>query len=70
MESSKTNKPPSDPFRQQKLNSWQPIMTPFKVIAIFVAIGVAFIPTGTTLLQSSNEVSIKIDFSVWLVSLF
>jgi hypothetical protein len=31
-------------------------MTPFKVVAIFVAIGVAFIPTGVTILNASNNV--------------
>ncbi len=57
MEPEKTNKPPSDAFRQQKLTSWQPVMTPLKVIIIFLAIGIAFIPTGTTLLAVSNGVS-------------
>lgn len=52
----KSNRPPSDAFRQQRLKAWQPIMTPFKVVAIFVAIGVAFIPTGVTILHTSNNV--------------
>lgn len=52
-----TNKPPGDAFRQQKLRAWQPIMTPLKVVAIFVAIGVAFIPTGVTLMNASDDVS-------------
>ncbi|KAJ1391377.1 ligand-effect modulator 3 family, partial [Ochromonadaceae sp. CCMP2298] len=51
-----TNKPPGDNFRQQKLTSWQPIMTPLKVVVIFLAIAVAFIPTGFTLLSNSNAV--------------
>ncbi len=52
----KPNRPLGDDFRQQKLKAWQPIMTPFKVVAIFVAIGVAFIPTGVTILNASNNV--------------
>uniref|UniRef100_A0A7S3H6C7 Cell cycle control protein 50A n=1 Tax=Spumella elongata TaxID=89044 RepID=A0A7S3H6C7_9STRA len=51
-----SNRPPSDDFRQQKLKAWQPIMTPLKVVAIFVAIGVAFIPTGVSLMNSSNAI--------------
>lgn len=31
-------------------------MTPLKVVAIFVAIGVAFIPTGVTLMNASDDV--------------
>ena len=31
-------------------------MTPLKVVAIFVAIGVAFIPTGVSLMNSSNAI--------------
>lgn len=53
----KTNRPPSDPFRQQRLAAWQPIMTPLKVIVLFIAIGIAFIPTGTHLLSESQDVS-------------
>lgn len=51
-----SNRPPSDDFRQQRLKAWQPIMTPLKVVAIFVAIGVSFIPTGTHLMASSNAI--------------
>eukprot|EP00428_Durinskia_dybowskii_P060903 CAMPEP_0170369506 /NCGR_PEP_ID=MMETSP0117_2-20130122/8018_1 /TAXON_ID=400756 /ORGANISM="Durinskia baltica, Strain CSIRO CS-38" /LENGTH=361 /DNA_ID=CAMNT_0010624227 /DNA_START=67 /DNA_END=1149 /DNA_ORIENTATION=- len=51
-----SNKPPGDAFRQQKLKAWQPIMTPLKVVAIFVAIGVCFIPTGVSLMSASNSI--------------
>ena len=47
-----------DDFRQQKLSSIQPIMTPLKVIITFFAIGIAFIPTGTSLIKLSNNVRI------------
>ena len=43
-----SRKPKDDAFRQQRMISWQPIMTPIKVVLIFLAVGVAFIPTGTT----------------------
>lgn len=39
------------------MKMWQPILTPIKVIIIFLAIGVAFIPTGVSLLKSSNDVN-------------
>jgi hypothetical protein len=52
-----SNKPPGDAFRQQKLRAWQPIMTPLKVVAIFMVIGITFIPTGVSLMKSSNAVS-------------
>lgn len=55
-EPEKTNRPPADAFRQQKLKAWQPIMTPLKVVVIFIVIGVAFIPTGFTLIGSSNAI--------------
>jgi hypothetical protein len=53
---SESNRPKSDAFRQQKLKSWQPIMTPLKVIVLFFAVGIAFIPTGVRLLAISNAV--------------
>ena len=68
-----SNKPPGDAFRQQKLRAWQPIMTPLKVVCIFVAIGVAFIPTGITLLRDSHNVSLKmceISTKIFVVLVF
>lgn len=53
----RSNRPPSDAFRQQKLRAWQPIMTPLKVVIIFFIIGISFIPTGNHLLSESNDVS-------------
>jgi len=50
-----------NPFTQQKMKMWQPIMTPTKVVIIFMAIGVAFIPTGVSLIRTSNNVSMIID---------
>eukprot|EP01035_Chromulina_nebulosa_P018684 gene18684-24437_t len=45
-----------DPFLQQKLQQWHPIITPTKACIIFLAIGAAFVPTGTSLLKTSNNV--------------
>lgn len=41
-----SRKPKDDAFRQQRMISWQPIMTPIKVVLIFIAVGIAFVPTG------------------------
>lgn len=51
------NRPPGDDFHQQRLKAWQPILTPWHVIALFFAISAAFIPTGVYLLHESNQVS-------------
>jgi len=52
----KKNRPKADGFRQQKLPAWQPIMTPIKVVVIFILIGIIFIPTGVSLLSSSSQI--------------
>jgi hypothetical protein len=52
----KVNRPKGDNFRQQKMSSWQPIMTPFHVVMAFVAIGIIFIPIGTTLMNMSDDI--------------
>jgi hypothetical protein len=48
------------PFKQQRMTAWQPILTPIKVIAIFIVIGIIFVPVGVSLLESSKEVLILI----------
>jgi len=51
----KSRKPDDTPFKQQRLSAWQPILTPGKVIIIFLSIGVIFVPVGVKLLQNSND---------------
>eukprot|EP01041_Mallomonas_annulata_P005651 gene5651-11401_t len=51
----KSRKPEDTPFKQQKLKAWQPILTPNKVIAIFLTIGVIFVPVGVKLFQDSSS---------------
>jgi hypothetical protein len=46
------------PFKQQRMKAWQPILTPVKVIGIFLILGIIFIPVGTSLLASSQKVLI------------
>lgn len=52
----KSRRPDDTPFKQQRMASWQPILTPIKVIIIFLVIGIVFIPVGTSLLASSKEI--------------
>lgn len=51
-----SNRPKDDAFHQQRLQTWQPILSPMNVILIFLIIGVAFIPTGIGLMSLSNSV--------------
>lgn len=48
--------PASNPFKQQKLPAWQPILTPKAVIISFFIIGLIFVPLGIGLVISSNQV--------------
>ena len=50
-----SRRPVDDAFRQQRMISWQPIMTPLKVVLIFLAVGIAFIPTGNIILNLRNN---------------
>ncbi len=45
-----------DDFHQQRLRTWQPILSPLNVIVIFLSIGIAFIPAGIGLMQLSDSV--------------
>ena len=50
------NKPVDDAFHQQRLKTWQPILSPMNVIIIFLIIGVSFIPAGVGLMQMSDAI--------------
>ena len=43
-------------FKQQRLASWQPILTPEIVIALFLILGIIFVPIGTALKRISDGV--------------
>lgn len=55
-ENLKVNYPKSN-FRQDNLSTWQPIMTPLKVVVLFLMISVTFIPIGYSLINSSANVN-------------
>jgi hypothetical protein len=51
-----SNRPKDDAFHQQRLKTWQPILTPFQVIIIFMSIGIAFLPTGIYLINLNDGI--------------
>ncbi|GMH66871.1 hypothetical protein TrST_g7506 [Triparma strigata] len=51
-----SRRPADTPFKQQRLNAWQPILTPTWVIGTFLIIGLIFIPIGLSLLSQSDAV--------------
>lgn len=53
----KSKRPSNSNFKQQRLPSWQPILTAGTVLPTFFIIGIAFIPVGIILLYFSNSVS-------------
>ncbi|KAG4096463.1 Lem3/Cdc50 [Neocallimastix lanati (nom. inval.)] len=59
-----SNRPADTAFKQQKLKSWQPLLTPKNVIPIFFVIGIIFIPIGIILYLSSESVDeIILDYT-------
>ncbi|KAI9364410.1 CDC50/LEM3 family [Zopfochytrium polystomum] len=56
MEKAKTKRPANTAFKQQRLKSWQPILTPKTVLPIFFAVGAIFIPLGVGLYVASDRV--------------
>jgi len=50
------NRPADTAFKQQKLKSWQPLLTPKNVIPIFLIIGIIFLPIGIALYLASESV--------------
>lgn len=60
----KSRRPANNAFRQQRLKSFQPILTPKTVIPLFFIIGLVFIPLGALLLYASNKVqNMTIDYT-------
>lgn len=49
------NRPENTKFKQQKLDAWQPILTPAWVIGTFIIVGVIFVPVGAYLWKLSDD---------------
>lgn len=48
-------RPSPNPYWQQRLYSWDPVMTPFTVVIMLVVVGLIFLPIGVTMLFSANN---------------
>ncbi|KAJ3275238.1 hypothetical protein HDV01_000965 [Terramyces sp. JEL0728] len=56
MPPNESKKPENTSFKQQRLKSWQPLLTPKSVIPAFFIIGLIFIPIGAVLYIASDNV--------------
>ncbi|GBG24524.1 Cell cycle control protein 50A [Hondaea fermentalgiana] len=54
-EEAHSNRPENTKFKQQKLDAWQPILTPAWVIGTFIVVGVIFVPVGAYLWKLSDD---------------
>ncbi|SSD58933.1 related to Cell division control protein 50 [Saccharomycodes ludwigii] len=60
----RTNRPPNTAFRQQRLKSWQPILSPQSMIPFLAIIAMIFAPIGVAFLVSAlNVQNFVIDYS-------
>ncbi|GAA5845838.1 hypothetical protein JCM11251_001818, partial [Rhodosporidiobolus azoricus] len=57
-------RPANSALRQQRLRSWQPILTPATVLPTFFLIGIIFVPLGAVLYWGSTKVKeFTIDYT-------
>lgn len=60
----KSRKPPNTAFRQQRLKSWQPILTPKTVIPFLFLLSCVFAPLGIAILYTTYNVeNMLIDYT-------
>ncbi|KAI5963233.1 mug89 [Candida pseudojiufengensis] len=60
----KSRKPPNTAFRQQRLQAWQPILTPRSVIPFLFLLAVIFAPLGIAIIYTTYNVQeLNIDYS-------
>lgn len=55
VEPAQVNRPEDTKFKQQKLDAWQPILTPSWVIGTFLLVGAVFVPVGAYLFKLSAD---------------
>ena len=59
-----SRRPPNTAFRQQRLKSWQPLLTPQSVLPLLILIACAFTPIGIALIANNNGIQdLIIDYS-------
>lgn len=60
----KSHRPPNNAFRQQRLKSWQPIITPRTVLPLFFTVGAIFALFGGLLIWASEEIQeVMLDYT-------
>ncbi|ODV77319.1 Lem3/Cdc50 [Suhomyces tanzawaensis NRRL Y-17324] len=60
----KSRKPPNTAFRQQRLQAWQPILTPKSVIPLLFLLVIIFTPLGIAIIYTTyNSQTLSIDYS-------
>ncbi|KAH3688993.1 hypothetical protein WICPIJ_000052 [Wickerhamomyces pijperi] len=60
----KSRRPPNTAFRQQRLKSWQPILTPKSVLPLLLIIAIIFSPLGIAILLVTLDVQdFVVDYS-------
>ncbi|WBW72281.1 phospholipid-translocating ATPase complex Lem3 family subunit [Schizosaccharomyces osmophilus] len=60
----KSRAPPNTSFRQQRIKSWQPLLTPKTVLPLFFILGIIFGPLGGGLLYASSTVQeLVVDYT-------
>ncbi|CCD26597.1 aminophospholipid translocase regulatory protein CDC50 NDAI_0I00280 [Naumovozyma dairenensis CBS 421] len=60
----KSRRPPNTAFRQQRLKSWQPILSPRSVLPLLICIVCVFLPIGIGLIITAYGVQdLSIDYS-------
>lgn len=60
----KSRRPPNTAFRQQRLKSWQPILTPKSVLPLLLLIAIVFSPLGIALLLVTLDVQdLTVDYT-------
>ena len=50
------NKPKGTNWRQQRMEAWEPILTPFTVLPSFLLFGLIMVPIGVILLETSDSI--------------
>jgi hypothetical protein len=58
------DRPSKAAFKQQRLATWQPVLSPMYVVGCFIAIAAAFIPIGAAvLIATGNIVEVEVPYS-------
>lgn len=50
----KSQRPVSSAYWQQRLTSWDPVLTPFSIITLLIVLGLILVPSGVVMLNGSN----------------